>query len=31
VDGRDGRRAVEFVLASYQSARQGTKVKLPLG
>jgi UDP-N-acetylglucosamine 3-dehydrogenase len=30
VDGRDGRRAVEFALASYQSARQGTKVKLPL-
>jgi len=30
VDGRDGRRAIEFALASYQSARSGTKVKLPL-
>jgi predicted dehydrogenase len=30
VDGRDGRRAVELVLASYESARRGTKVILPL-
>jgi len=30
VDGREGRRAVELVLASYQSAREGTKVALPL-
>ena len=30
VDGRAGRRAVEMVLASYQSARRGTKVVLPL-
>jgi predicted dehydrogenase len=30
VDGRDGRRAVEFVLAAYQSARRGAKVRLPL-
>lgn len=31
VDGRDGRRAVEVCLASYESARRGTKVMLPLG
>jgi UDP-N-acetylglucosamine 3-dehydrogenase len=30
VDGRDGRRAVEFCLAGYESARRGTKVRLPL-
>jgi predicted dehydrogenase len=30
VDGRDGRRAVEFCLASYESARRGSKVTLPL-
>jgi predicted dehydrogenase len=29
-DGREGRRAVELVLASYRSAREGTKVTLPL-
>lgn len=29
-DGREGRRAVELVLASYRSAREGTKVALPL-
>jgi predicted dehydrogenase len=30
VDGRDGRRAVEFCLASYESARRGSKVTLPM-
>jgi predicted dehydrogenase len=30
VDGRDGRRAIECVLAAYESARRGTKVALPL-
>jgi predicted dehydrogenase len=30
VDGRDGRKAVEIVLASYKSAREGTKVSLPM-
>lgn len=30
VDGRDGRHAVEVVLASYRSANQGTKVALPI-
>lgn len=29
VDGRDGRHAVEVVLASYKSAKNGTKVSLP--
>ena len=29
-DGRAGRRAVELVLASYRSAREGTKVALPM-
>jgi UDP-N-acetylglucosamine 3-dehydrogenase len=30
VDGRDGRRAVECVLAAYEAGRRGTKVMLPL-
>jgi predicted dehydrogenase len=30
VDGRDGRRAVEFCLASYQSAQNGSKIALPM-
>ncbi|HXX40072.1 MAG TPA: Gfo/Idh/MocA family oxidoreductase [bacterium] len=30
VDGREGRRAVEFVLAVYESARTGRAVSLPL-
>jgi predicted dehydrogenase len=30
VDGREGRRAVELVLASYRSADEGGKVKLPM-
>jgi UDP-N-acetylglucosamine 3-dehydrogenase len=30
VDGRDGRGAVEVVLASYKSAVEGTKVSLPM-
>lgn len=30
VDGRDGRHAVEVVLASYTSAKEGVKVSLPL-
>lgn len=29
-DGRDGRRAVELVLASYRSAKEETKITLPL-
>jgi predicted dehydrogenase len=29
-DGRDGRKAVEVVLASYRSAKEGTKVSLPM-
>ena len=31
VDGRAGRHAVEVVLATYQSAKQKTKVSLPMG
>ena len=30
VDGRDGRKAVEVILASYESAKEGTKVSLPM-
>lgn len=30
VDGRDGRHAVEVVLASYKSAKNGEKIELPL-
>jgi len=30
VDGREGRCAMEMVLASYQSARRGARVTLPL-
>jgi predicted dehydrogenase len=30
VDGRDGRRAVETVLAAYEAARRGGRVTLPL-
>jgi predicted dehydrogenase len=30
VDGREGRRAMEMVLATYQSARRGARVTLPL-
>jgi len=30
VDGRDGRHAVEVVLASYESAKNGVKINLPL-
>ncbi|MFC1714668.1 Gfo/Idh/MocA family protein [Candidatus Poribacteria bacterium] len=29
-DGRDGRNAVEIVLATYKSAKEGTKVELPM-
>ena len=29
-DGRDGRNAVEVVLATYESARAGSKVTLPM-
>ena len=29
-DGRDGRNAVEVVLATYKSAKEGTKVPLPM-
>ena len=29
-DGRDGRNAVEVVLATYKSAKEGTKVELPM-
>jgi len=30
VDGRDGKAAVEIALATYESARNGTKVSLPM-
>jgi UDP-N-acetyl-2-amino-2-deoxyglucuronate dehydrogenase len=30
VDGREARKAVEIILAIYQSAREGRKVSLPL-
>jgi hypothetical protein len=30
VDAREGRKAVEIVLAVYKSAETGTKVTLPL-
>jgi predicted dehydrogenase len=30
IDGREGRRAVELILAIYQAAQTGTTVKLPL-
>ena len=29
-DGRDGRSAIEIVLATYKSAKEGTKVSLPM-
>jgi UDP-N-acetylglucosamine 3-dehydrogenase len=29
-DGRDGRNAIEIVLATYKSAKEGTKVSLPM-
>ncbi|MHB9133398.1 MAG: Gfo/Idh/MocA family protein [Armatimonadota bacterium] len=31
IDGREGRRAAEVVLALYQSSRTGSRVQLPLG
>jgi len=30
VDGREGRKAVELILAIYRSARTGKTVRLPL-
>ena len=30
IDGRGGKHAVEVVLATYQSAKEGTKVALPM-
>ena len=30
VDGREGRKAVEIILAIYQSSREGRPVELPL-
>ena len=30
VDGREARKAVEIILAIYQSAREGRRVSLPL-
>ena len=30
IDGRGGKHAVEVVLATYQSAKAGTKVALPM-
>ena len=30
IDGREGRRSVEIILAIYQAAETGKKVRLPL-